>query len=160
MDDIKSSEDKINFRKKHDESDEKIDSALFDSTLTQIEKVLKAHGEKIQPKQGLKPNESEAEETNNYSEEHTIDNAHLNMEVLHSFSPQPEANKKDFFGFYTYLALGVGIIFAIYELLNIFKDVIISNYPITEPYIEYFYEVIEILAYIVMNFVTFLKNLL
>jgi hypothetical protein len=83
------------------------------------------------------------------------------MEELHDFSSEPNVKTKEkiSLSFYTYLALVVGVIFAIYEILNVTKSLIISKHPVTEPYIEYFYEVIEILAYVVMNIVTLIKNL-
>ena len=141
-----------------DDNKKKIDTALFDQTLKQIEKTLENLGEKIAPELKSKISESVVEEKNSSDEEHAIDNTHLRMEELHNFSSKQEI-KKNSFGFYTYLALIIGIIFAIYEMLNIFKDYIILKYPVSEPYIAYFYEVIEILAYLIMNFISFIKNL-
>ena len=140
---------------------EKIDSALFDKTLRQIEKTLEELGEKIDHQEKLQINKKVHEDKSFNSEEHTIDNTHLNMDELHNFTSEPEAKIKEkiSFSFYTYLALAVGIIFAIYEILNVFKSLIILKHPVTEPYIEYFYEVIEILAYVVMNTVSLIKNL-
>jgi hypothetical protein len=53
------------------------------------------------------------------------------MEELHNFNSKQEIVKKKLLGFYTYLALVVGGIFAIYEILT----------------------------YLVMNIITFIKNL-
>jgi hypothetical protein len=36
---------------------------------------------------------------------------------------------------------------------------IVVKYPFVEPYVEYFYEVIEILTYLVINTISFIKNL-
>jgi len=142
-------------------NEKKTDSALFDKTLRQIEKTLEELDGKIDSQEELRINEKKQEEKSTNSEEHAIDNTHLNMEELHSFSSEGKIKIKEkiYFSFYTYLALIIGIIFATYEILNVSKNLIISKYPITEPYIEYFYEVIEILAYVVMNIVSLIKNL-
>ena len=142
-------------------NEKKTDSALFDKTLRQIEKTLEELDGKIDSQEELRINEKKQEAKSTNDEEHAIDNTHLNMEELHSFSSEGEIKIKEkiYFSFYTYLALIVGIIFATYEILNVSKNLIISKYPVTEPYIEYFYEVIEILAYVVMNIVSLIKNL-
>ena len=168
----------------------KINIALFDKTLRQIEKTLQDLGEKTDSKEGFKisdkpkedfkindkPKEDfkindklkedfkindkpQVEPVKNLSEEHKIDSSHLRMEELHSFNAAKEIKNKSSLGFYTYLALVIGIIFAIYEILNASKISIISKYPASELYIEYFYEIIEILAYVVMNMISFIKNL-
>ena len=148
MDDIKTNE-------------KKLDTALFDKTLRQIEKTLEELGEKTHLQDELQLDEKMQEKKIKDNVEHTIDNTHLNMEELHDFSSEPNVKTKEkiSLSFYTYLALVVGVIFAIYEILNVTKSLIISKHPVTEPYIEYFYEVIEILAYVVMNIVTLIKNL-
>jgi len=138
----------------------KINIALFDKTLRQIEKTLQDLGEKTDSKEGFKISDKpQVEPVKNLSEEHKIDSSHLRMEELHSFSAAKEIKNKSSLGFYTYLALVIGIIFAIYEILNASKISIISKYPTSELYIEYFYEIIEILAYVVMNIISFIKNL-
>ena len=148
----------------------KINIALFDKTLRQIEKTLQDLGEKTDSKEGFKisdkPKEDfkindkpQVEPVKNLSEEHKIDSSHLRMEELHSFSAAKEIKNKSSLGFYTYLALVIGIIFAIYEILNASKISIISKYPASELYIEYFYEIIEILAYVIMNMISFIKSL-
>jgi hypothetical protein len=157
MDNIKSNEEKADLKKMLNESNQKINVDLFDQTLSQIEKTLEKLGEKIESKPDLQIDIKENDTRQN--NEHVIDNTHLNMEELHSFALEPKINRKNSFGFYTYLFLSIGIIFAIYEILNIFKNLIILKFPIAEPYIEYFYEVVEILAYVVMNIVSFVKNL-
>jgi hypothetical protein len=172
MDDIKTSDSKSNYKETLNESDEKIDISLFDDTLKQIEKTLKNLGEKIEPEQRLltnknlykeKTNSSNEEHvidnTNSNNEEHAIDDTHIRMEELHDFSADHLIKNKSHFGFYTYLALTIGIIFAMYEMLNIYKNLVILKYPFTEPYIEYLYEVIEILAYLILNATGFIRNL-
>jgi len=159
MDDIKVKENKTNYKEEINMTNEKIDASLFDKTLDQIDETLKSLGENIEtkPKNSIKKKIYDNETEND--EEHTIDNTHLRMEELHSFNSEPLIKKNSTFGFYTYLALIIGIIFATYEVLNISKKFIIFKYPFSEPYIEYFYEVIEILAYVVMNIISFLSNL-
>ena len=142
------------------DNERKISIALFDKTLKEIEKTLQNLGEKTDSKEDFKINDKpEVEPVKNLSEEHKIDNTHLRMEELHSFKTAKEIKNKNTLGFYTYLALIIGIIFAIYEILNASKILIISKYPASEPFIEYFYEIIEILAYVVMNMISFIKNL-
>ena len=46
----------------------------------------------------------------------------------------------------------------LYGVLNISKDFIISEYPITELYINYFYEIIEITKITILNFTWLSKN--
>ena len=159
MDDIKINKNKTDIKDTGSQEIEKMDAALFDKTLIEIEKILEKLGEKIDTKQRLRVHEKMEEEKNDYNEEHTIDNTHLRMEELHNFSPESKPKNKSSFGFYTYLALVIGVIFATYEILNFSKNLIILKYPFSEPYLEYFYEVIEILAYIIMNIVNFIKNL-
>jgi|MDTC01.3.fsa_nt_gb hypothetical protein len=159
MDDTKSNENKINSQKTHYKSHEKTDLVLFDETLKLIEKTLKNLEEKIDSQENIEINQETKKQVSE-KEEHIIDNTHLKMNELHNFGPEIEIKKKSFFGFYTYLAVFVIIIFGIYEVLNISKSVIILKYPVSEPYIEYIFEVVEILAYLVMNTVSFIKNLL
>ena len=52
---------------------EKIDSALFDKTLRQIEKTLEELGEKIDHQEKLQINKKVREDKSFNSEEHTID---------------------------------------------------------------------------------------
>ena len=49
------------------------------------------------------------------------------------------------FGFYSYLITIVVFLFTIFGFLSLTKDIIILNYPFTESYINYFYEVIVII---------------
>jgi hypothetical protein len=159
MDDIEINKNRINLKNIFDEKNKEIDTTLFDKTLRQIENILEKLDEKPSPKQLLQSEENTKEEILINNEEHTIDNTQQRMEDLHDFNLKPEIKNKNTFGFYTYLTLIVGIIFAIYEILNVTKNIIVSKYPFSEPYIEYFYEIIEILAYVVMNTITFVKNL-
>ena len=172
MDDIKTKENKTNFKEAPNLSDEKLNASLFDDTLKQIEETLKNLDKKIESKENILTNEDIYEEktnsdnkeyttekTSSDTKEHTIDNSHVRMEKLHSFGSGGLIEEKNSFGFYTYLALSIGIIFAVYEILNFSKNLIIFKYPFTEPYIEYLYEVIEILTYLIMNAVSYVRNL-
>ena len=82
----------------------------------------------------------------------------MRMEELHDFNVTTGIKKKNPFGFYTYLALTIVVVIAIYETLNYSKNLIILKYPFTETYITYFYEVIEILTFIFIN--SFIANYL
>ena len=43
-------------------------------------------------------------------------------------------------GFYSYFLIFIVLVLAFFGLLNLTKEIIISNIPITEKYINYFYE--------------------
>ena len=101
----------------------------------------------------INSNESVAE-----IKEHNIDKNLLSVEEIHSFKKQDETKKKRFFGFYSYLILIIVSFYGIYEVLNISKDLIVLNYPIAKPYIDYFYEIVEILKVSTINFFDFTKN--
>ena len=47
---------------------------------------------------------------------------------------------------------------AFYFALNVSKDLIIFRYPNLEPYINYFYEIIEILRITVLSLLGFIKG--
>ena len=158
MVDIKMNKNQTNLKKNQPENSE-LDINSFDESLRLIEKTLKNLNEKIEPINNLDEYEDTQQAKASRNNEHIIDNTHLNMDKLHDFHSVQIIKKNYSFGFYTYLALIIGIIFLIYEILNHSKDLIISEYPVSEAYIEYFYEVIEILAYVVMNTITFIKNL-
>ena len=138
-----------------------IDTSEFDKTLKEIEKTLQNLGSRKEIKQNLEVEEVVEIDDRPVEElqEHQIDNSMVPMDELHNFSTNTEEKKKSSFGFYTYLSLGIIFIFATYEILNISKNLIISNYPFLTPYIEYFYEVIEILTYLVINTINFIKSL-
>ena len=90
--------------------------------------------------------------------EHNIDKNLLSVEEIHSFKKLDEKGKKKFFGFYSYLFLIIIIFFGIYEALNISKDLIVLNYPVAKPYIDYFYEIVEILKVSILTFFDFNRN--
>jgi len=157
MDKIKSDKNKINTKQINSNKSNEINTFLFDETLSQIENMLKNLDEKIEPNEEL--NKNLQKKIINKNEEHEIDNTHIRMEELHDFDATTDIKKKNAFGFYTYLALAIVVIIAIYEILNYSKNLIVFKYPFTEPYIKYFYEVIEILTYVLINIISFVKNL-
>ena len=158
MDDTKNNENNTNFKKFLNNDNEKFDTSLFDETLSQIEENLKSLDKKTATKETKSIKNIEEKKFDTY-EEHEIDNSHMRMDDLHNFSSETKIKQKSSFGFYTYLFLFIGIIFGIYETIKSFKELIVLKFPITEIYIQYFYEIIEILAYIILNIFSFIKNL-
>ena len=158
MDDTKINKDNTNFKRNSNDNNKKFDASLFDETLNKIEETLENLDGKTTTKDINLIKKIEVKKIDK-NEEHEIDNTHIRMDDLHNFSSATEIKHKSSFGFYTYLFLIIGIIFGFYEILNTYKESIILKFPITEIYIQYFYEIIEILAYIILNIVSFIKNL-
>ena len=147
---------------KNNHNNFEVDTSEFDKTLREIEQTLQNLEYKIEKKKEPTKNEVVAtvkKEKTIENLEHRIDDSLFPMEELHSFSSVVEEKKESSFGFYTYLTLAIVFIFAIYEILNVTKHLIVVKYPFVEPYVEYFYEVIEILTYLVINTISFIKNL-
>ena len=92
------------------------------------------------------------------TQEHQIDQNLLSIEELNHLRVNNEKKNKNFFGFYSYVVLIIVIMLTLYGVLNISKDFIISEYPITELYINYFYEIIEITKITILNFTWLSKN--
>tara|TARA_B100000795_G_scaffold262817_1_gene241160 strand:- start:101 stop:748 length:648 start_codon:yes stop_codon:yes gene_type:complete len=82
--------------------------------------------------------------------EHKIDSNVLSMEELHAFKENDKTKKKNF-GFYGNVILFITIFFTFYGILSVSKGFIVLKYPITEPYIQYFYEIIEIVKVTIFN---------
>jgi|TARA_B110000914_G_C15320710_1_gene380082 hypothetical protein len=99
-------------------------------------------------------------ETNSEIKEHKIDESLLSLQEMHDFKENDQRKKKKYFGFYSYLVMSIIIFLTIYGVLNISKDLIISKYPISEPYINYFYEIIEIFEIIIFGISGFIRNIL
>ena len=99
-------------------------------------------------------------ETNSEIKEHKIDESLLSLQEMHDFKENDQRKKKKYFGFYSYLVMSIIIFLTIYGVLNISKDLIISKYPISEPYINYFYEIIEIFEIIIFDISGFIRNIL
>ena len=62
------------------------------------------------------------------------------------------------FGFYNYIITIVIFVIAIFGVLNLLKDTLIVNYPATVPYINYLYEVIDIIKITFTELVNQFKN--
>ena len=104
---------------------------------------------------------SELEDANaNKTAEHKIDQNLLSIDELHHFKEIDEKKKKSFFGFYSYLILILVIFFTLYGTLNVSKDLIISKYATTERYIQFFYEVVEIIKVSIFGFIYFIVNII
>ncbi len=87
---------------------------------------------------------------NLYSEEYLINK--------HGLSINGPVNKKKInfrtgFGFYGYLATIIIFTITFFGILNLSKDSIVTNYPFTEPYIEYLYEAFNIIKIIFNNLI-------
>tara|TARA_B100000780_G_C20911219_1_gene362815 strand:+ start:57 stop:716 length:660 start_codon:yes stop_codon:yes gene_type:complete len=91
-------------------------------------------------------------------EEHKIDKSLLSTDDFHDFERKNESKNKKSSNFYSYLILIIVIFFTFYGALNISKDLIIYKYPMTEPYIQYFYEIIEILKFSILGVADFIEN--
>ena len=110
----------------------------------------------------LKRIEDLEENVNNTNDikEHEIDNKILSIDELHNFKGSDKKKKKKLFGFYSYLTFIFVIFITLYGILNISKDLIILKFPISETYINYFYEIIEILQVIFIGLYSFVKNII
>ena len=62
------------------------------------------------------------------------------------------------FGFYSYLITIIIFFITIFGILNFLKDILILNYPATVPYINYLYEVIDIVKITFTELVNQFKN--
>jgi predicted Zn finger-like uncharacterized protein len=57
----------------------------------------------------------------------------------------PVKKEKNNFGFYSYILIFIIFLLTAFGVLNLIKDDLIQNYPPTEEYINYLYEIIELL---------------
>ncbi|MBL6858008.1 MAG: zinc-ribbon domain-containing protein [Pelagibacteraceae bacterium] len=55
--------------------------------------------------------------------------------------------------FLKYLIISIVLLLAIFGILNLTKEMIVIDYPLTEPYINLFYQTIEDLKIIILSFV-------
>ena len=122
------------------------------SRIEALEKIINNSNEHIFQSEELE------KETINEFEEHKINKDLLSMEELHNFGENGEKKKRSFFGFYSYLILIIIIFFIFYGTLSVSKNLIIYKYPMTESYILYFYEIIEILKFSIFGFFNFIAN--
>jgi hypothetical protein len=97
-------------------------------------------------------------ETTNEIKEHEIDQTLLSIEELDHFKNNNEKKKTSSFSFYSYLVLAIIIFFILYGTLNVSKNLIISKYPVSGTYIQYFYEIIEILKVSILGFIGLITN--
>ena len=65
-----------------------------------------------------------------------------------------DKNTRSGFSFYSYLIVISIFIVAIFGILNLSKNTIILNYPFTESYINYLYEVFEIIRIKIYYFIS------
>ena len=100
------------------------------------------------------------EETDGEIKEHKINKHLLPIEELYAFEESDKRKKKNSFGFYSFLVLTIVILLTLYGILSISKDLIILKYPITESYINYFYEIIEIIKITIFSLYGFFKNII
>jgi len=91
---------------------------------------------------------------NLYSEEYLKQKHGL---VIQKSTVQLEKKTKSF-GFYSYIITAIIFFIAIFGILNLSKDVLVLNYPITETYINDLYEVIDIIKITFNEFVNQFKN--
>tara|TARA_B110000285_G_scaffold197384_1_gene228996 strand:+ start:76 stop:573 length:498 start_codon:yes stop_codon:yes gene_type:complete len=75
------------------------------------------------------------------------------LEIKDSLRGQSKKQNKSNFGFYSYLITTSIFIIALFGVLNISKDTIIVNYPVAGPYIDYLYEVINIIRITISEFI-------
>jgi len=152
------------------------DASIFDSTLKEIDQILNNLEEKSEIKQEASDKFHSSPEVKfpasvtpvtknvpnkepiNEIEEHLIDQ---NLLTIHEVADIKESDKKkvkNFFGFYSYLIFIIFIFLALYGALDVSKNLIISKYPKSAQYIQYFYEVIEIVKVSIFNLADYIQN--
>ena len=70
------------------------------------------------------------------------------------------SNKKDnksSFGFYSYVIISFVLLMSLFGILNLTKEIIILKYPLSEIYITYLYEVIDVIKISITELVKQLK---
>jgi predicted Zn finger-like uncharacterized protein len=120
----------------------------------QLEKIQKVATTEIEKpnKQNVKKTsfKRKKREINLYSEEYLKKKHNLTIKNI------PHNNKKNKIsglGFYSYLILISILVTALIGALNLTKEIIITKYPLTESYINYLYEVIDIIKITIFNFI-------
>lgn len=99
------------------------------------------------------------DESINEDKEHKIDKNILSFGDSDIFSENDKKNKRSSFGFYSYLILIIVTTLVLYGTLNISKSLIITKYPTTEPYIQYFFEIIELVSIVAFSIADSIKSL-
>ena len=149
--------------KDKNQTDNEVDTYVFDETLKKIQELQQNLGKNIEEENDLSKKKEVVEfeeKIENENIEHKIDNSLLPMEELHSFNVDIQKNKKNSIGFYGNLILAIIIFLSLYALLNVSKSILISKYPAIEPSIVYFFEIIEILKFITLDIINFIKDLI
>ena len=161
---------------KNKQSFEITDASIFDNTLKDIDQILSNLEEKSEIKQDtsdkfhalpevkfptlvttVTKNELNKEPINEI-EEHLIDQ---NLLTIHEVADIKESGKKkvkSFFSFYSYLIFIIVIFLTLYGALDVSKNLIISKYAKSAQYIQYFYEVIEIVKVSIFNLADYIQN--
>ena len=114
---------------------------------------IKIKKESSNVKKIKKPIKKKKREINLYSEEY-LKKKH-GLVIKENDNNKKIDNKKNqiSFSFYNYL-LTLSIFFVtLFGILNLTKDILISNYPFTEYYIIYFYEIFDFMKIIIVNLV-------
>ena len=88
----------------------------------------------------------------NITEDHIINMNNLSAEENHQLNDSSK-NQNNSFSFYAYLMFLIITLIAIFGIINFSKSIIISNYPGAEVYINYFYEVLEIIKITISDLV-------
>ena len=66
--------------------------------------------------------------------------------------------KKNSFGFYSYIIILFVFLSSLFGVLALTKEIIILKYPSTEDYINYLYEVIDIIKISLIEFINYFIN--
>ena len=88
-----------------------------------------------------------------YSEEYLKKKYGLTIKDSSNYSDKKKT--KSSFSFYNYLVTISIFIIAFFGVINLLKDVITVNYPTTAPYINYLYEVIDLLRMTISELVNY-----
>ena len=96
-------------------------------------------------------------EINLYSEEYLKKKHGLTIKDTSDLQYKKNKNKKikSNFSFYSYLVTISIFIITLFGILNLLKEVIIASYPITESYINYLYEVLNIVKIIISELIDY-----
>jgi hypothetical protein len=108
--------------------------------------------------QTILPSSETKEKISVKNKEHDIDKNLLSTEEIHDFEKNTEKEKKNFLGFYSYLILIIVILATLHWTIGVSKDFIILKYSITEPYIKNYYELVEIVKFVILDLSDFIKN--
>ena len=94
-------------------------------------------------------------EINLYSEEYLKKKHGLSIKDTSDLQYKKNKKIKSNFSFYSYLVTISIFIITLFGILNLLKDVIIASYPITESYINYLYEVLNIVKIVISELIDY-----